>query len=177
MGRFSAIHLLTFAAKITTSILAAVRNRSARRGHAAKRASPLITRDNVVRRRGVAAKSAATMREAHLSPQSAQMQRAACAVQRAKSTRAAYAVLLVMSSVMGSVVGALVQVANACRRWRNARPKALLATARQIRLVLIPGSRALRDVAIRSLNRVCFPGCSYSWDTSNMYFARSYLYY
>ena len=95
------------------------------------------------------------------------------------STRTAYVVLPAMSTAMGRVVRVLVRVVYAYRRWLGARPKDLLATARHNRLVLIlAGLNALRGVATRRPNRACMlPACFCSRDTSDMYVARSYLYY
>ena len=68
-----------------------------------------------------------------------------------------YAVLPEMSTAMGSVVGVLVRMVYACRRWRDARLKDLLVTARPNRLVLILARlNALRGVAIRRPNRSCY---------------------
>jgi hypothetical protein len=113
------------------------------------------------------------MRESHFSRLSARMQRVACAAYVEMSTRTANAVLPEMSTAMGSVVGVLVRVLYACRHWRGARPKDILATARPNRPVLIlAGLNALRGAATRRPNRACYPRVFIL-----MYVARSYLYY
>jgi hypothetical protein len=125
------------------------------------------------------ARSVAMIKEAHLPRLSARMQRVACAAYVEMLTQRAYAVLPEMSTAMGSVVGVLVRVVYACRRWRVAKPKDILATTRLNHLVLILASlNALRGVAIRRPNRACYPRVFIlGIHTSDMYIARSYLYY
>jgi hypothetical protein len=145
---------------MASSSPAAAQNRFARREHAAHR-PPLVAREGAVRRQEVVARSAATIREAHFSRLSARMQRVACAAYVEMSTRRVYAVLPEMSTAMGSVVGVLVRMVYACRRWRVARPKDLLATARPNRLALIlAGLNVLWGVATRRPNRAYYPRVS-----------------
>ena len=145
---------------------AAALNKLALREHAAHRAAlvtrehavhgaPLVRRELAAQRREVVARSAATIREAHLSRPSARMRRVACAASVDISTRTAYAVFPEISTAMGSVVKVLVRVVYAYRRWRRARPKDFLATARPNRLVLI--LHALGGVAQNRPDRACYP--------------------
>ena len=157
MVQFSVARLLTIAARMAHISPAAAPNKLALRELAVHRA-PLVTRELAARRQEVVARSAATTREAHFSRLSVQMQRLACAAYVEMSTRTACAVLPEISTAMGSVVGVLVRVVYAYRRWRGARHKDLLATARPNRLVLIlAGLSALRGVATRRPNRACYP--------------------
>jgi hypothetical protein len=151
-----------YCSKNGSSSPAAAQNRFARREHAAHR-PPLVARERAVRRQEVVAS---------LLRRSGRPTFHAC-LRECKE----WLVLLtwkcrherhMLSSRICQLQwevlwGFLFRMVYACRRWRVARPKDLLATARPNRLVLIlAGLNALRGVATRRPNRACYPRVLFS---------------